>query len=125
MSSAFGMTNKLRGSLPRISFEGIAKRILGARYSLSLVICGDTLATRLNKQYRKKTYSPNVLSFPLSKTEGEIILNIRKAEREARALKVSARERIAFLFIHGCLHLAGLDHGTKMDKLEQKHLKNL
>lgn len=102
--------NTTRGTLPRVPFERIAHEILGQRYDLSLVICGDALARRINIESRKKTYKPNVLSFPLDHHEGEIFLNIRKAEREARQLGITARERIAFLFIHGCLHLKGMDH---------------
>lgn len=120
----FALRTTVRGKVPRLLFQKIAMEILGTKYSLSLVLCGDTLGRRLNTQYRKKTYKPNVLSFPLSKTEGEIFLNVRKAEREARAEGISSTKRIAFLFIHACLHLKGLDHGNKMDTLEQKHLKS-
>ncbi len=111
--------------LPRIPFEQFAREILTDRYALSLVICGDKLARRMNKEYRKKGYSPNVLSFPLEKFEGEIFLNIRKAEREARAFGVTPRARLAHLFIHGCLHLAGLPHGNKMDAIEKRMLRKL
>jgi len=106
-----------RGTL-RVPFARIAEGILGPRYQLSLVLCGDTLAQQMNVRYRKKSYRPNVLSFPLSKTEGEIILNVRKAEREARAEGVSMSERATYLFIHACLHLKGLDHGARMDTFE-------
>lgn len=113
----------VRGKVPRLPFGEIAERILGPHYSLSLVICGDALSRRLNTEYRKKTYKPNVLSFPLSKTEGEIILNVRKAEREAHVGGIRIHERLAFLFIHACLHLKGHDHGNAMDTLEQKHMR--
>lgn len=123
MEDRFALHNTTRGPVPRVPFERIATRILGTSYTLSLVMCGDMLAQRLNREYRKKTYKPNVLSFPLSKTEGEIFLNRRKAEREATLYGVSARERIAFLFIHACLHLKGFDHGNTMDRLEQTYLR--
>ena len=113
----------VRGSLPRFSFEKIARSILGEKYSLSLVVSGDSLARTINKKYRRIDYSPNVLSFPLQKNEGEIILNVRRASREARAFHITPLERIAFLFIHGCLHLKGLRHGKSMDKLEDRYLK--
>lgn len=119
----FALRTTVRGNVPRLSFEKIARQILGDSYSLSFVLCGDTLGRRLNTQYRKKTYKPNVLSFPLSKSEGEIFLNVRKAEREARSEGISLAKRTAFLFIHACLHLKGLDHGNKMDALERKYLK--
>ncbi|MEK7509389.1 MAG: rRNA maturation RNase YbeY [Patescibacteria group bacterium] len=109
----------------RLPFEEMARAVLPANYELSLVICGDMLAQRMNTQYRKKTYKPNVLSFPLSKHEGEIFLNIRKAAREARRLGIPARARIAHLFVHGCAHLKGLDHGKRMDALERKVLRKI
>ena len=107
----------------RLPFDKIATAALPKGYQLSLVICGDRLVQRMNKEYRKKTYRPNVLSFPLSKTEGEIFLNVRKAAREARLEGISTNARIALLFIHGCFHLAGYKHGDRMEALEQKALK--
>ena len=106
-------------------YEKIAKNILGSRYSLSLVLTGNALAQRMNREHRKKDYSPNVLSFPLSKTEGEIFLNIQKARQEAKRYTVTFQKRLAFLFIHACLHLKGLNHGKKMDRLEQSHLRKV
>lgn len=107
----------------RLPFEKMAEAALPNGYQLSLVICGDHLAQRMNKEYRKKTYRPNVLSFPISKTEGEIFLNIRKAAREAKQEGISRDKRLALLFIHGCFHLAGYDHSDRMEALEQKVLK--
>jgi len=112
----------IRGSVPRIPFENIARAILSSKYELSLVLCGDVLARRMNKIYRKKGYAPNVLSFPLSRSEGEIFLNVRKATREANALGIPLSERLALLFVHGCYHLLGLAHGEKMERLEKKTL---
>jgi len=109
--------------VPRVPFEKIARDIFSERYVLSLVICGDALARRINRAYRKKDYAPNVLSFPLGGYEGEIFLNVRKGEREAKAAGISARERIALLFVHGCLHLRGFKHGKKMEGLEKSTLK--
>ena len=134
------ITKTLRGSVPRIPYEKIADAILGKSYELSLVVCGDGLARRMNKEYRKKNYRPNVLSFPLSKTEGEIFLNVRTAAREdpnyngvvgrgaARRLPTSllkrmARNHIAYLFVHGCFHLKGLRHGRIMEAQEQRILR--
>lgn len=107
----------------RLPFKAIAAEALPKSYQLSLVICGDALAQKMNRLYRKKSYRPNVLSFPLSKDEGEIFLNIRKAEREARAIGISVHRRLAHLFVHGCLHLAGQKHSATMDARERRVLK--
>ena len=113
----------IRGSVPRLPFEGIARKALPKGYHLSLVICGDMLSRSLNKKYRGKTYFPNVLSFPIDKREGEIFLNIRKAAREARIMRVTLTERLALLFVHGCFHLRGLHHGLTMEREEARVLR--
>jgi len=113
----------IRDALPDLPFKRIADEILGPKYELSLVVCGDKLARRMNATYRKKTYYPNVLSFPYGKSEGEIFLNIRKAEREAKAFAVTKKARLALLFVHGCFHLAGYDHGGTMERLERGVLR--
>ena len=117
------MRRALPRSARRIPFANIARAVLGNTYELSLVICGDTLARRMNAEHRKKTYKPNVLSFPISKTDGEIFLNVRKAEREARLFGVSEDQRLALLFVHGCFHLKGLAHGRIMEGHEARVLR--
>ena len=115
--------NTTRGTLPRIPFEKLTISALGSRYELSLIICGDALARRMNRKHRGKTHAPNVLSFPLSRTEGEIFLNVRAAEREAKKCAVSARERLALLYVHGLFHLAGMHHSKSMESKERALLK--
>lgn len=123
MRSNVSIKKTLRGPVPRLPFEKMAQHILGSTYELSLVICGDLLAQRMNKEYRNKTYKPNVLSFPISKTEGEIFLNIPCAKREAKKYGTTLQKRAALLFVHGCYHLKGLDHGPKMEAAEQMILR--
>ena len=111
-------------SYPRHKYADMADKILGKRYELSLVFVGKTRAATLNKEYRNKTYSPNVLSFPLDERTGEIFICPQVAAIEATKFDLSPRGYVGFLFIHGCLHLKGLDHGDTMDKLEQKWIKH-
>lgn len=118
----FDVRSTVHSPLPRILFEQVARAVLGSRYELSLVICGDTLARRINNESRHKDYAPNVLSFPLEKNVGEIFLNIRKAEREAKQMHISLRSHLAHLYVHGCLHLAGYDHSETMEKREDNVL---
>lgn len=116
-----------------IPYAAIARHVLGARYELSLTLCGDALARRMYLKHRKpgipgepdrgSRYASNVLSFPYGPLEGEIFLNVRKAEREARLLGTTAKKRTAFLLVHGLLHLKGLDHGDTMEGLERDTLR--
>ena len=115
-------THNTTNTNPRIPFEKIAADLLGSPYELSLVLMADTLARKLNKKFKKKNNPTNVLSFPYTKNEGEIFLNIRRAERDAKKYGHTPREHITFLFIHGCLHLKGHTHSPNMEKQEEKLL---
>src|SRR3989338_6060056 len=83
-----GLRPREGGPTLAVPFGKIAEKILGKNYSLSLVLSGDKLTRKINRTYRKKDYPANVLSFALSKDEGEIFLNVRKAEREAKTLGI-------------------------------------
>lgn len=122
-SMATSVRSTVRGTYPRIPFDTIAAEILGTHYEVSVLIAGDTLSSTLNKKHRGKTYAPNVLSFPLSKNTGEIVLNPRASAREAARFNHSEREHFCFLYIHGLLHLKGFDHGRAMERLEEAHLR--
>ena len=118
----FAVSTTIKGKLPRLPFLAMKNAALGAEYELSLLIAGDQLSRSLNKRYRKKDYPANILSFPYSKTNGELILNPRQALRDAPRFGFSFRAMLALLFIHGLLHLKGMKHGKKMEKMEETYL---
>lgn len=97
--------------------------ILGASYDLTVVYIGRQRALSLNHRYRGKTYVPNVLSFPLSDTCGEIYICPEVATKEAASFGLSPKGYLAYLLIHGALHLKGYDHGPKMDAAETHYKK--
>ncbi len=110
-------------SFPKHPYEEIKNAILGKNYQLSLNFIGTKRAQTLNKQYRQKDYVPDVLSFPLSDTEGEIYICPEISYPQAHKYYLSKEKFIAFLFIHGLLHLKGYDHGDTMEALEKRFTK--
>ncbi|QQR82563.1 rRNA maturation RNase YbeY [Candidatus Campbellbacteria bacterium] len=104
-------------------FARVAEDVLGLSYELTIVFIGDTFSKRLNTTYRDKHKSTNVLAFPLSKTSGELYINIPCARREAARFESTILEHVHFLFIHGLLHLKGYDHSPTMEHLEQQYMK--
>lgn len=104
----------------RSVFKKIKEIILGKKYELSLVFIDSKEAKRLNKQYRNKTYTPNVLSFPLTKNSGEIFIDPITAKKEALKFGRNEKNHVTALFIHALLHLKGYRHGSRMEKAEQK-----
>ena len=104
-------------------YEAIKQAVLGKTYELSLTFIGATMAQTLNQTYRQKEYIPNVLSFPLNEDTGEIYICLEVAKKEAKNFNLSVDGYIAYLFIHGLVHLKGHDHSDTMDRLERKYVK--
>lgn len=119
----FTLTSTVKQYPERQPYASIKRKILGARYELSLVFIGKTRAITLNRKSRHKTYAPNVLAFPLTNTTGEVFICPEAANREAKHFGLSAEGYIAYLFIHACLHLKGHEHGDTMEKLERKYTR--
>ncbi len=120
--STFSIASTVK-SYPVFPYETMKNDILGKRYELSLMFVGPSRAAALNAEYRKKDYTPNVLSFPLTPTVGEIVICPTVAVKEAAKYNLSVNGYVAYLFIHGLLHLKGHDHSDEMDKLEQRYLR--
>lgn len=116
------VTHTTRTAPPKIPYTQIANTIAGKTYDLSVVFVGEYKAQQLNKVHRNKSYIPNVLSFPLNKTMGEIFICPKVAKRQAKDFGLSYTNYVTYLLIHGILHLKGYDHGDTMDKLERKYL---
>lgn len=123
MTENFQILNMTKGTLPRVSFAEIKNSILGEKYELSLVFCGNRKSRELNRTYRDKDYPTNVLSFPLDKKSGEIFINPHIAKKESIKFDKSYTNFVGFLFIHGLLHLKGMEHGSTMEKAELKFCK--
>lgn len=84
---------------------------------ISVTVVGDKEIHKLNKEYRKKDYATDVLSFNIdSEMEdgtyylGDIVVNKEQAERQAADYGNTVEEEISDLVGHGVLHLLGVHH---------------
>lgn len=120
LEDKFSIINKTRFTLPCVSFVKIKDEALGLNYSLSLVFIGENQSKKLNFAYRGKNKSTNVLSFSLDKKNGEIFIAPAVIKRQTKLFGRKFENLVTFLFIHGLMHLKGLDHGSTMERAEEK-----
>ncbi|HEC30847.1 MAG TPA: rRNA maturation RNase YbeY [Candidatus Yonathbacteria bacterium] len=118
-TESLSILNKTRRATPRLSFFDIKNKVLGKNYDLSLVFIGDTRSHTLNKKYRNKDSSANVLSFPLSEKAGEMFIDLTTTEKEASKYDRTYKKFVGFLFIHGLFHLKGFRHSSTMENKEK------
>lgn len=74
----------------------------------------------LNYHYRGKDRSTDVLSFPIDPEGGmlgDIVLNPRRAAKQAEEIGQPLQDEFEYLVVHSMLHLLGYDHLTSKDKM--------
>ncbi len=116
----FSITNKTRMKIPVVPFTKIKNEALGEKYDLSLVFIGEDRSRYLNRTYRGKNKPTNVLSFEIEKNQGEVFITPKLVRKETKLFDRKFDNLVAFLFIHGLMHLKGMEHGSTMEKAEVK-----
>jgi probable rRNA maturation factor len=112
---------------------------------LSLTVTGDKTVRRLNREYRGIDKTTDVLSFALTENVanttfvtpsdgvlrlGEVIVSYPTAQAQAKEHNHPVKRELAWLLIHGILHLLGYDHRddateAKMRQREEAILKEI
>ena len=108
-------------------------RFLNKKISFNLLLSNNKNIKKLNKTFRHKNKSTDVLSFPSNKKVkilkntflGDIIISYNYLDKpKSQELKVF-KEKVIKIFIHGYLHLLGFDHIKKNDYLKMSKIENL
>jgi probable rRNA maturation factor len=82
-----------------------------ARGAVSIAILPDARVKTLNRRYRGKNTSTDVLSFPGTGNDlGDIAISREIAQKQAKLLGHSFVTELRVLALHGLLHLLGYDH---------------
>jgi len=110
----------------------IAKKVLEGEHppkgrvpgeaGLSIALVGQGRIKELNKRYRGKNRTTDVLAFP-GDGLGEIVICLREVKKNTKRFGSVFKKELARVLIHGILHLLGEDHEkskTEAKKTEDK-----
>ena len=123
----------------KCSEQVIFRRFEDNEYSVSLLLTNDEAIQKLNKEFRNKDMPTNVLSFPqyepadICKIDtiekqshillGDIAMAKEQIMRESIRFHLNFFDRCSHLFVHGVLHLLGMDHIEPSDANEMESLE--
>ncbi len=97
-----------------VLFAGRAQRAVGLSGAVDIRITTSAELHELNRKYRHKDETTDVLSFELTssraKTAGDLAISAEIAAANAAELGHSTETELKILILHGLLHLAGYDH---------------
>jgi probable rRNA maturation factor len=103
----------------------------------TVAFVSDRAMRELNRLWRHKRGTTDVLSFPADRddfeelegpTLGDVVISVEQAAQQAKDNGLTLDQEIAQLILHGLLHLCGYDHSTdegEMNRLELRLRKKL
>ena len=117
------------GAVPRFNRRDIAaftRKVLQAVDhevdEVSIAFVDDATMAGLNRKFRRKNKTTDVLTFPgEDRFLGDIVICVDQARRQAAQEKHSLATEVRYLILHGVLHAMGYDHETddgEMNALE-------
>ncbi len=104
---------------------------------VTIAFVSDRVMRELNRRWRGKRGTTDVLSFPAGQESfekqtgallGDVVISMERAEKQAAEHGLRLEDEIAQLILHGLLHLCGHDHETdngEMNRLELKLRRRL
>ncbi len=88
---------------------------------VSIAFVSNQQIKELNNKYRKINEATDVLSFPIDdEMLGDIIISAQRAADQAEEYAHSLKRELAYLTVHGMLHLFGYDHHNEEEKNEMR-----
>ena len=108
-------------------------KFLNKKVTFTLLLSNNKNIKKLNKVFRKKNKSTDILSFPLDKKIkikkntylGDIIISYNYLDKPKSQDLKSFKEKVAKILIHGFLHLLGFDHKKNKDYSKMLKEENL
>ena len=108
-------------------------KFLNKKVTFTLLLSNNKNIKKLNKVFRKKNKSTDILSFPLDKKIkiskntylGDVIISYNHLDKPRSQDLKSFKEKVAKILIHGFLHLLGFDHKKNKDYFKMLKEENL
>ena len=113
-------------------------RFSNKKINLTLLLSNNKNIKKLNKKFRKKDKTTDILSFRFDQNQknlkevylGDIIISFNYMNKPRNLSDYDFREKVCKIFIHGFLHLLGFDHIREKDykimlKEEEKIFKSV
>lgn len=99
--------------------------VLRLRGRVTVLLTTDKTVRRLNRQYRGKNKTTDVLSFPAadplkSGTAGDVAISVHTARKQAADQGHTLATELKVLMLHGLLHLAGYDHEVDSGEMARR-----
>lgn len=137
------INNQRKVKVRLAEFEGFLETVFDAvneaeSRSAAIAFVSDRKMRELNRDFRGKNSTTDVLSFPHAPDDfqpttdhgpptteflGDIVISLEQASRQAVENRLTLEEEVKQLILHGILHLCGFDHETDNGEMNARELE--
>ena len=126
-----------RVTIDQARLDRMARAVLSevgeASAELGILLVGDQRMRVLNRRYRGKDRTTDVLAFAMREAVtphasrlmpnmlGDVVISVPTAWRQAKETGRTLDEELAWLLVHGILHLCGYDHERSEKETRRMH----
>ncbi len=117
----------------RVFGEKALREINAESRGAIIAFVSDRMMRELNKEFRGRDATTDVLSFPAGRFEvasiveedilGDVVVSLERAAAQAVKHELKFEDEIAQLILHGLLHLCGYDHEADRGEMNRLELK--
>ena len=131
LSLQFGALQQLarhRTALPRYKVSRWIRHALDLDAEITVRIVDADEGQTLNREFRKKDYATNVLTFDYTQqpvVTADLVLCAPVVAREAKEQGKTLQAHYAHLIVHGTLHAQGWDHETSKADAEEMEAREI
>jgi probable rRNA maturation factor len=129
-----GQAGELLPLVQRVAEQAVAAEGLSGRYELAVTLVPDERIRELNREHRARDDVTDVLSFPLVDEDtagfvlpgdapthlGDVVIALGRMQEQAAEYGHSVERELAYLTVHGVLHLLGYDHEDDEEKVHMR-----
>ncbi len=114
-----GLTLKERGKL-KVFINGLIAKEKKNLNNLNYIFCNDNALLKINRKYLDHNFHTDVITFDLSSSREEILadiyISVDRIRENAKSLKLSLKEELHRVMLHGLLHLCGYNDKTEVQR---------
>lgn len=117
-----------------VAEQAVESEGLRGRYALAITVVEDATIRDLNREHRAIAAVTDVLSFPLVDADaagfvlpgdapthlGDVVIALRRAQEQAAEYGHAVEREMAYLTVHGVLHLLGYDHEEAEQRVQMR-----
>lgn len=94
---------------------------------INIVLTTDSQVLELNKKYLSREYFTDIITFDYTENQvvaGDLFISVTRVKENSMKFKVSYKQELKRVIVHGVLHLLGYGDSTENDRALMRKMED-